>query len=134
MARKRLPEDKQPNRITEKRKEKRRTFGYYMPVFDERGDEVVGHLSDVSQTGFRIDSREAILTDKLFRLRLNLTPEVSDKEFITFVARSVWCQHDRFDIWTHNVGFNIVEIDPEDAEIYRIIVDKYGSSEKRSLF
>jgi hypothetical protein len=126
--------DKSKGQPKEKRREKRHAFGYYMPLMDENGMEVIGHLSDISPTGFRLDCREPIPGNRLIRFRLNLTPEVSEREFIVFTACSRWSKPDRFDIWTHNVGFEITEIEPDDAAIFQRIVELYGSKDKKSLF
>jgi len=110
----------------ERRFNKRRKFGYYMRVVDSNTHELVGYLSDISNRGFKLDSAHPLTVDKDYALRLDLTPEISEKSFIAFVARTKWSQPDSTDPFAHNEGFLIVNIAPRDAEIFQRIVDKYG--------
>ena len=113
--------------MKERRNIKRRKFAYYMRVLDDDTLKLVGHLSDISSKGFKIDSQKIIPPGQNFRLRMDLTSEVSDKAYIIFSAISRWCQSDPTDPFIQNVGFEIVEISSEDSDIYQRIVEKYGS-------
>jgi hypothetical protein len=98
-----------------------------MRVLDDETLNLVGHLSDISSKGFKIDSQTPIAPGILFRLRMDLTSEVSNKAYIIFSATSRWCQVDPLDPFVQNVGFEITEISTEDSAIYQLIVEKYGS-------
>jgi PilZ domain len=113
--------------VEERRNIKRRKFGYYMRVLDDETLKLVGHLSDISSKGFKIDSLTEIAPNQTFRLRMDLTSEVSNKAYILFSAISRWCQVDPTDPFVQNVGFEITEISSEDSAIYQRIVEKYGS-------
>lgn len=113
--------------MNERRNISRRKFAYYMRVLDDDTLKLVGHLSDISSQGFKIDSQQPIAPGQNFRLRMDLTAEVSDKSYILFTAVSRWSQVDPTDPFVQNVGFEIVEINSEDAIIYQRIVQKYGS-------
>jgi len=113
--------------MNERRNIKRRKFAYYMRVLDDDTLKLVGHLSDISSKGFKIDSQQPIAPGQNFRLRMDLTSEVSDKAYIVFSAVSRWCQVDPMDPFIQNVGFEIIEISSEDSIIYQRIVEKYGS-------
>jgi hypothetical protein len=108
---------------------KRRKFGYYMRVIDTDTHELVGYLSDISPQGFKLDSQKALPVNQDYALRLDLTPEISDKAYIAFVARTKWDQPDPIDPNIRNEGFQIVSISPFDQEIYQRIVEKYGRPE-----
>jgi len=54
---------------------------------------------------------------------------VSDKTFINFVARSKWCKPDVIEPYLFDVGFKIMNINPQDAEIIRRIAEKYASQD-----
>ena len=112
---------------SEKRDTKRRKFRYYMQIVDDTTEQAYGHLSDISQNGFKLDSQVAIVPNKDFHLRVELTSEMSDKPFLTFVARSRWCRPDEFTPNLYNVGFEIIKIGPTDANIFKNIYEKYGS-------
>jgi hypothetical protein len=113
----------------ERRIIKRRKFGYYMRVVDTKTQDVIGYLSDISPQGFKLDTQKALTSNQDYSLRLDLTPEVSNKAYITFVARRKWAQPDSIDPNEYNEGFQIVDISPNDKEIYQRIVEKYGAAE-----
>jgi hypothetical protein len=113
--------------LNDRRNIKRRKFSYYMRVLDDDTLKLVGHLSDISNKGLKIDSQQPIAPGLNIRLRMDLTAEVSDKAYIIFSAISRWCQVDPADPFVQNVGFEITEISSEDSAIYQRIVEKYGS-------
>lgn len=113
--------------VNDRRTNKRKQFGYYMRVLDDETLKLVGHLSDISNKGFRIDSQNPIAPGIRFRLRMDLTSEISNKPYIIFSAISRWCNVDPTDPFVQNVGFEITEISSEDSDIFQRIVEKYGS-------
>jgi hypothetical protein len=115
----------------ERRFDERRKFGYYMRVVDTNTQEPVGYLADISPRGFKLDSKQALMINKDYTLRLDLTPEISDKPYIVFVARAKWSHPDSFEPNAHNDGFQIVSISARDEEIFQRIVAKYGSPENK---
>jgi hypothetical protein len=111
----------------EQRKRKRRNFSYYMRVTDSVTQKPIGHLSDISTIGFKLDSAQPLPIGEHYNLRLDLPNEVADKNFLVFMAQSKWCSPDKADPFTQNVGFEIVNITPQDAVIYNRIIEKYAS-------
>jgi PilZ domain len=116
----------------EKRKLTRRNFSYYMRVMNEVNGQLVGHLSDISTGGFKLDSENAIPTNKDFRLRIELNNEVADKAFMTFNARSKWCSADPLDPTAFSVGFQITNMAPSDFEIFARMFEKFSSQGSKS--
>jgi len=98
-----------------------------MRVLDDETLKLIGHLSDISSKGFKIDSQNPIAPGIQYRLRMDLTSDVSNKAFIIFSAISRWCRGDPLDPFIQNVGFEITELSTEDSAIYQRIVEKYGS-------
>jgi len=117
----------------ERRKLNRKDFSYYMRLIDSDTQELVGHLVDISSGGFKLDSQTPIPPNKDFRFRMDLTSEVANKPSMVFVARSKWCEVDPLDPFLYNVGFQLVNISPGDIEIFKRMMEKYGtkSSDKR---
>ena len=113
--------------VNDRRNLKRKKFAYYMRVLDDETLKLIGHLSDISAKGFKIDSQHPIAPGLKFRLRMDLTSEVSNKSHILFSAITRWSRVDPADPFVQNVGFEITEINTEDAAIYQRIVDKYGT-------
>jgi hypothetical protein len=115
----------------ERRNTNRRNFGYYMQVVDDRTQELVGHLADISPRGFKLDSPHVVPTGNDFRLRLSLTSDVASKSYMVFIANSRWCKPDPLDPTAYNIGFEIKNIAPDDNQIFQQIVEKYGSQGNR---
>ena len=117
--------------MADKRKIIRRDFTYYMQVTDDLSKHLIGYLTDISTGGFRLDCPRQIPAGQDFRMQIQLTSDVADKNSMSFVARSKWCHTDHVDPNTYNVGFEIVTIDPNDLVIFQRMFDKYGA-EKRN--
>ena len=111
----------------EKRNLARRAFTYYMPVIDDATGKTLGYLADISPRGFRLDCKQPLTPNENFTLRFDLTDEVADKAFMTLVARSRWCKLDELDPFVYNVGFQLVSMDQQDVEIFKRILQKYGT-------
>jgi len=111
----------------ERRKLNRKDFSYYMRLIDSDTQELVGHLVDISSGGFKLDSQNPIPPNKDYRFRMDLTSEVANKPSMVFVARSKWCEVDPLDPFLYNVGFQLVNISPGDIEIFKRMMEKYGT-------
>jgi PilZ domain len=104
----------------------RKEFFYYKQLMNPVTRQVEGHLADISAGGFKLDSQRPLPTNMDFKFLINLSDEVADKPQIVFVARSRWCRIDPLDPYVYNVGFQLVDIDPEDREIFNSMMDKYA--------
>lgn len=118
------PNKKDPNN---KRREARKSFSYYMQLTDAQTKEVVGHLSDISTGGFKLDTEAPLPLNKDYQFRLPLSSDVSNKPDMVFQARSRWCKADPIDPFVFNVGFRLTAMNPEDREIFIRVIEKYGS-------
>lgn len=113
-------------RQAEKRHAPRKKFAFYMRVFDDETEETVGHLVDISALGIRLETPDPLPSGREYRLRMELTPEVSDTLFMFFAARSKWCRPDEIMPNLYHVGFEITQISPHDREIYQRLLERYG--------
>ena len=85
-------------------------------------DDFLRVLENTSaRTGFPL-----LLIEKDYYLRVELTPELADRPFIIFIARTKWC---KVGILPNlfQCGFRIIEIMPDDKEIFMNILKRYGS-------
>ena len=112
--------------VAERRQLSRRNFSYYMRVTDEATGKLVGHFSDISTGGFKLDSNNLVSSNTDYRLRIDQTGEISNKSSITFKARARWCNVDAFDPNLYNVGFQIIEMTPGDYDIFVKMFSTYG--------
>ncbi len=115
--------------MPDRRKSTRRSISYYLRVIDVEANQVIGHLADISLQGLKIDSQKPVLVNKEYRLRIYTTGDVSDIEFIEFLACTRWSELDPLDLGLYDIGFEIVEIDRHAAEIVQHIIDKYSARE-----
>ena len=113
--------------MADKRKIDRREFTYYMQVSDETTKQLIGYLTDISTGGFKLDSPKQIPPGQDFRMHIDLTSDVADKNSMVFIARSKWCRPDHIDPNTFNIGFEIMNMAPSDMIIFQRMFDKYGS-------
>ena len=116
--------------MADKRKISRREFSYYMQVTNDITKELLGYISDISTGGFKLDSPKKILPGQDFRLHIELTADIADKNAMVFVARSKWCHPDHIDPTSFNVGFEIMNMSPSDMAIFQRMFDKYGSENR----
>ena len=110
----------------ERRQMSRRRFSYYMYVLDETTGKLIGHFSDISPQGFKLDSVKPVPVNADFRLRVEQTGEISNKSYITFTARTKWCLVDAFDPNIFNVGFQITNMAPGDHDVFEKMFSTYG--------
>jgi PilZ domain len=116
--------------MPERRKLNRRNFSYYMRMMDAKTGALVGHLTDISAGGFKIDSQKPIAVNQDFNLRIELTTDISNMTFMVFSARSRWCEHDHLDPTFYNVGFQITNITPSNLDIFTRMFEKYGTQSR----
>ena len=118
-------------RQDERRKPERKDFTYYMQMFDNGTQELIGHLVDICSGGFKLDSQNPIPVNTDFRLCINLTNEVADQLYLVFIARSKWCQVDPLDPFVYNTGFQLINISPGGFEIFNRMIERYGRNKEK---
>jgi hypothetical protein len=115
--------------MAERRHINRRQFSYYMRVMNETTGQLLGHLTDISTGGFKLDCQKPVPLNTRFVLHIDLNSEVASKQFMIFSATSRWCQPDRFDPTAFNVGFQILEMSPGDMDVFTRMFEKYGTQQ-----
>ena len=113
----------------ERRNLSRRNFSYYMKVMDEISGKLIGHISDISSGGFKVDCNQLISPNVDIRLRIDQIGEISNKTSLTFKARAMWCRRDLFDPNMYNVGFKIMDMAPADHDIFLKMYNIYGAKD-----
>jgi len=111
----------------ERRALDRRNFTHYMPVIDNQTGKLLGHLSDISTGGFKLDCSKPLTPKTDYQLRIDLTEEVSDKPFMVFAARVMWCKVDHIDPSVYNAGFKIENMTPSDYGVFIQMFNSYGT-------
>jgi len=103
----------------------------FMCVSDATTNQPIGDLVDITLRGARIVGQEPIPEGQAMRLRLALSSEITEKPFIEFPARSRWCLPD-IDPSRYNIGFEILELSPEDSAILQKIINMHGFQENKA--
>ena len=111
--------------MKEKRKITRRFLLYYMRVYDASSRKQIGNLVDITPRGIMVVSERPLPEGQTSRLRMELTEEVSEKPFMEFNALSKWCEPDVAP-GNYNTGFEILDLEKEDARIIKRIVEEFG--------
>lgn len=111
--------------MPEKRKVKRRFLLYYMRVFESVTRKQIGNLVDITPKGIMVVCDKQVPDSQFMKLRLELSNEVSEKPWMEFVAISKWCKPD-VNPSMYSVGFEILEIDKEDAKTIDRIINEFG--------
>lgn len=111
---------------SDKRRQKRRKFTYYMQVVDANTLQLIGYLSDISLTGIKIDSSKLFPVNQTYKMRIDLTPDVANKSYLIFNGRIKWCEMDKFEPNTFNVGIEVDNLSREDYGIFMRMYEQYG--------
>jgi len=111
--------------MQERRKEPRKPLMAYTQVFDLYGGRLLGYLGDITLMGAMVIGDRPNDTGQLVTLAVEL-PELPDikSSRIVIPSRTAWCEQDISPNF-FNVGFEFLEIKPDQAEIIKAIVKRY---------
>lgn len=113
--------------MPDKRTTPRKNFSFYMRVLNDDTEEILGHMVEVSSTGLRLETVGPLPLNKDYYLRIEITPDLGSVPFIVFIARTKWCKMDVIQPNLFRVGFEIIEIVPEDRDVFLRILEKFGT-------
>ncbi|MFQ5560971.1 MAG: PilZ domain-containing protein [Nitrospinota bacterium] len=102
---------------TDKRQLKRWHLIYYLRVFENTADSLLGHVVDINEKGLRLVSEKPVETGKLFFLKMNYPQDDGLKGELCFEAESLWSNSDVNPIF-FDTGFQIIK---PNTEIHKII-------------
>ncbi|MBN8654522.1 MAG: PilZ domain-containing protein [Anaerolineae bacterium] len=112
--------------MPEKRTTPRKKFNMYMRILNDDTEEILGHMVEVSAIGLRMETVGSLPLEKDYYLRIEITPDLGSMPFIVFIARTKWCKMDAIQPNLFQVGFEIIEMMPEDREVFLRIMQKYA--------
>ncbi|MBM3152113.1 MAG: PilZ domain-containing protein [Chloroflexi bacterium] len=111
--------------MPERRRIHRKYLMYYTRIYDMPKGDLIGHLVDITPGGAMVISEHPIPAGRQFELRMELSMDVTEKPYMSFQARSIWCQQD-IDPRFYNTGFELTGVSSDDAAIIEAIVEAYG--------
>lgn len=112
--------------MSDYRRAKRRKVGNAIDVTDTMTGQVVGKLSNLSETGMLLILGEALASDGLYQLRFALPNESGSPRSVEVGAHELWSDEAAApgQVWT---GFRFIDVAPEDVAYIREWVDAPGS-------
>lgn len=107
----------------DRRKHPRKRVDRPLKVNDLDRGEILGHLVDVSLNGLMLISSDPIDVNRVFQVSLELPDGIDDGQAALFGAESLWREvsNEPGKSW---VGFQIIDISPENAEKVRRLIDE----------
>lgn len=112
--------------MNEYRRAKRRKVEQHAEVLDTMTERVVGHLSDLSETGMLLIGTQPLLSDALYQFSFKLPDHNGRDRTLTVGAHELWTDPAAApgQAWT---GLRFIEIAPSDLSFLRAWVNAPGS-------
>ena len=103
---------------SEFRRAKRRKVEERIEVTDAMTDRVVGHLSDLSETGLLLIANQPMVSDALYQLRFRLVDGRRNERSVEVGAHELWSDPAAApgQVWT---GFRFIDLAPADLLFIR---------------
>lgn len=111
--------------MEERRKLKRRHIIYYLLVFDQDTQSMLGHLVDITPHGMMVISEQPQEVGRLYNLRLLLPYQIAGKREVIFQAHSKWCQKDLNPDF-YDTGFQLLNVSDEDIRTIDWLIEQAG--------
>ncbi len=111
--------------MKEKRRLQRRHLIFYLRVFKQKTNELLGYLVDINSEGIMIISENQIKINTKIKVEMALPTETGDRKPFEFEAKSKWCKKD-INSDFYDIGFHFVDINPENIEIIEELVNSFG--------
>ena len=102
---------------------KRRHLVYYLEVYDDETNELLGHLVDVTTSGLKLVSKQRIPTNRNYRLRMMLPEGYFSQKDLYFEAQSMWSSND-INPDFYDTGFAAPKLDAKTQDIIRDLVSQ----------
>ena len=111
---------------TEFRRAKRRKVDQRVEVLDMMSERVLGHLSDLSETGMLLIANQALTSDALYQLRFKLSNGNGHEHAVEVGAHELWSDPAAApgQVWT---GFRFIDLSATDLLLLRSWVSAPGS-------
>jgi len=107
----------------ETRSLKRRHLVYYLEVYDDEANKLLGHLVDLTTSGLKLVSKKRIPTNRNYKLRMMLPEGYFSQKDIYFEAKSMWSSND-INPDFYDTGFSAPKLDQKTQEIISGLVSQ----------
>ncbi|MEO8159887.1 MAG: PilZ domain-containing protein [Arenimonas sp.] len=111
---------------SEYRRAKRRKADHGIEVVDTMTEKMIGHVSDLSESGMLVILSHSLVSDALYQLRFKLNDASGREHAILVGAHELWADEASApgQVWT---GFRFIDIASQDLAFIRAWVTAPGS-------
>lgn len=103
----------------------RRHLIYYLEVYDDDCNEMIGRLVDITTRGIKLVSKNIIPNNRKYSLRMMLPEGYFHTREIHFNAQSIWSSNDVNPDF-YDTGFEVINLDREQRKIIRQLIELVG--------
>ena len=114
--------------MPERRQLKRHHLIFYLRVFIQETNELIGFVVDISQEGLLIVSEIPFESGKIYKLQMSLSPEEGNKMSLHFTAECRWSRI-AANPDLHEAGFLLLDFRPLDITLIDDLIDDIGFRE-----
>ena len=108
----------------EKRQRRRWELVFYLGVFEQSNNTILGHVIDIHEDGLMLFSETPIELDKDYDLSLELPASgQSEREKISFRAHSIWQSSDANPDLV-DTGFQLIHPDKSSVEAIKDLIEE----------
>ena len=104
---------------------KRRHLVYYLEVFDNESDELLGKLVDITTRGIKLVSKSKIPINKMFSIRMILPEGYFRNQELRFDMKSIWSSNDVNPDF-YDTGFEVANLKRDERKMIRRLIDLVG--------
>ena len=106
----------------------RKYLVFYLRVFDDLSNKIIGHLVDISEKGVLLMTDEAVALNEDHRLRVHLPALIRDRNEILLHGTSRWCRKDtEADFFL--TGFQMYKVDASTKNVILKLMGELGYKE-----
>lgn len=110
--------------MPERRRFKRRHLIFYLEVFDDKTDLLIGHVVDITVDGIMLISQEPIELNTSLGLRIELPAETRGKSQLKFKAKSLWSKKDVNPDY-HCTGIKLLDVSADDLKTIKRVIARF---------
>ena len=107
-----------------KRESERRDLKVFLKVYDDKTNQQLGYVVNVTDKGIMITHAQPIDVIADFQLKLALSAEIKGKKELHFTAQSRWTGKDSESDF-YNTGFQFIDPSPPDPKIIESLIQDF---------
>jgi hypothetical protein len=113
--------------MDERRKETREKMTAFTPVYDQHPRTLLGYLADLTLHGAQVSGEKPLQIGREGILAIEFSDHLIDirPSHIQVPARVARCTQDERNPQYYNIGFEFIEVKPENAKVIEAILKRY---------